>query len=252
VDVPTWAPEIVGTLAYPAVFATVSGAHLYGFASVDSDLDLRGVHLLPLPELVGLRNGPETLEAGGERDGVELDVVTHELAKFCRLLLRPNGYVLEQLLSPLVVATSDLHAALVALVPGLLTSRHANHYLGFAAGQWALFTRTGELKSALYTLRVLLTGVPLMRTGEVEADLRRRHRDVGGPGYVPDLIAAKAHGEHRPLGADPDLPSPETIGADVARLRGLLESAKAATHLPDHPTCGDTLHDLVVAARLGT
>jgi predicted nucleotidyltransferase len=39
----------------PLLFATVSGAHLYGFPSHDSDVDLRGVHLLPVADLVGLR-----------------------------------------------------------------------------------------------------------------------------------------------------------------------------------------------------
>ena len=39
---------------YPLLFATVSGAHLYGFPSPDSDFDLRGVHVLPLREVVGL------------------------------------------------------------------------------------------------------------------------------------------------------------------------------------------------------
>ena len=43
----------------PLVFATISGAHLYGFPSPDSDFDLRGVHLLPLHEVVGLRTGRE-------------------------------------------------------------------------------------------------------------------------------------------------------------------------------------------------
>ena len=43
---------------YPLLFATISGAHLYGFPSPDSDYDLRGVHLLPLEEVVGLREGP--------------------------------------------------------------------------------------------------------------------------------------------------------------------------------------------------
>src|SRR5256885_9162670 len=180
-NVPNWAGDVVDALAYPAVFATVSGAHLYGFASADSDLDLRGAHLLPAREVVGLRTGPETCQAGGVRDGVELDVVTHDLAKFCRLLVRPNGYVLEQLLSPLVVRTSPAHAALVALAPGLVTRHHAHHYLGFAAGQWRLFESSGELKPALYTLRVLLTGLHLMRTGEVRADLRRLCA-AGGPG----------------------------------------------------------------------
>ena len=32
---------------YPLIFATVSGAHLYGFPSPNSDFDLRGVHVLP-------------------------------------------------------------------------------------------------------------------------------------------------------------------------------------------------------------
>ena len=59
---PSWLGSIVTEQPYPLVFATVSGAHLYGFASVDSDVDLRGVHLLPAAEVVGLRTGPETLQ----------------------------------------------------------------------------------------------------------------------------------------------------------------------------------------------
>ena len=35
---------------YQLIFATISGAHLYGFPSADSDYDLRGVHLLRLNE----------------------------------------------------------------------------------------------------------------------------------------------------------------------------------------------------------
>jgi predicted nucleotidyltransferase len=33
---------------------TVSGDHLYGFPSQGSDVDLRGLHLRPIEELVGL------------------------------------------------------------------------------------------------------------------------------------------------------------------------------------------------------
>jgi predicted nucleotidyltransferase len=244
---------VVASLGYPAVFATVSGAHLYGFASVDSDLDLRGVHLLPLAELVGLRTGPETLQADGVRDGVELDVVTHELGKFCRLLLSRNGYVLEQLLSPLVVTSSPLHEELVAAAPGCLTRHHAHHYLGFARTQWALFEKVGELKPALYTLRVLLTGRHLMRTGEVVCDLGRLAHDVLAEGvdlpYVPELIAAKSAGEHWPLPSSTGLRG--RLHADVVRLTGLLEQARAESSLPERPSAQDRLHDLVVRARLG-
>ena len=100
---------------HPLVFATVSGAHLYGFPSRDSDIDLRGVHLLPVEDLIGLREGEETCSRMWDRDGTEMDLVTHDLRKFARLMLRRNGYVLEQLLSPLVVHTTEAHAELAAL-----------------------------------------------------------------------------------------------------------------------------------------
>src|SRR5437764_11402533 len=81
---------------YPLVFATVSGAHLYGFPSPDSDFDLRGVHVLPLREVVGLDAGRETVESSTTDGGLEVDLVTHDAKKFFGLLLRKNGYVLEQ------------------------------------------------------------------------------------------------------------------------------------------------------------
>src|SRR2546421_12229734 len=90
---------------YPLLFATISGAHLYGFPSLDSDFDLRGVHLLPLREVVGLQTGPETIEKSGVWDGLEIDLVTHDAQKFFGLLLKKNGYVLEQVFSPLLVHT---------------------------------------------------------------------------------------------------------------------------------------------------
>ncbi len=49
----------------------------------------------------GLKEGPDTLTIEEKRDGFELDLVTHDVKKFFGLLLRRNGYVLEQLFSPL-------------------------------------------------------------------------------------------------------------------------------------------------------
>src|SRR5204862_2995118 len=100
---------------YPLLFATVSGAHLYGFPSPDSDYDLRGAHLLPLPNVVGLTTGPATVERSGIHDGLEIDLVTHDAKKFFGLLLKKNGYVLEQVLSPLVVHTTPEHDELKEL-----------------------------------------------------------------------------------------------------------------------------------------
>jgi predicted nucleotidyltransferase len=76
---------------YPLLFATLSGAHLYGFASPDSDFDVRGVHVLPLREVVRLDAGRETVERTSVREGLEIDLVTHEVRKFFLLLLKKNG-----------------------------------------------------------------------------------------------------------------------------------------------------------------
>src|SRR5438093_3625727 len=93
--------QLVEGQQYSPLFVTVSGAHLYGFPSPDSDYDLRGVHVLPAEQVLGLTTGPETIEVSRDDDGLELDLVTHDAAKFFRLMLKRNGYVLEQLYSPL-------------------------------------------------------------------------------------------------------------------------------------------------------
>ena len=46
-DLQKW-NKFVDTLDIDPLFVTVSGAHLYGFPSPDSDIDLRGCHLMPL------------------------------------------------------------------------------------------------------------------------------------------------------------------------------------------------------------
>ena len=54
--------DIVAAQPYPLLFATISGAHLYGFPSPDSDYDLRGAHVLPLDAVVGLEVRDETVQ----------------------------------------------------------------------------------------------------------------------------------------------------------------------------------------------
>src|SRR5690348_15254564 len=191
---------------YPLLFATISGAHLYGFPSPDSDYDLRGVHLLPLREVVGLKVAEETVEKSGVHDGLEVDLVTHDAKKFFGLLLKKNGYVLEQVLSPLVIHATPEHEELKAIARGCVTRHHAHHYLGFAATQWKLFDkeRPRRVKPLLYVYRVLLTGLHLMRTGEVEANLVALNA-AAGLSHVADLIARKLAGPEKAAIDDADV-----------------------------------------------
>jgi len=233
---------------YPLLFVTISGAHLYGFPSPDSDYDLRGVHVLPLDRVVGLKTGPETIEAGGDRGGVELDLVTHDAHKFFSLLLKKNGYVLEQLYSPLVVLTTPEHEQLKQIAKGCITRHHAHHYFGFAETQWKLFEKEHprRIKPLLYVYRVLLTGMHLMRTGEVEANLVRLNEEQKLP-HVRDLIARKTSAAEQATLGDADV---EIHQREYQRLGEELQRAQDVSGLPDRPSAGAELHDLLLQIRL--
>ncbi|MCC6537487.1 MAG: nucleotidyltransferase domain-containing protein [Bryobacterales bacterium] len=236
---------------YPLLFATVSGAHLYGFPSPDSDFDLRGVHLLPLEEIVGLDDARETVEVSALREGVELDLVTHDAGKFFRLMLKRNGYVLEQLYSPLIVRTSAAHDELKDIGRACLTCYHSHHYLGFAATQWKLFEKESppRVKPLLYVYRVLLTGIHLMRTGAVEANLLTLNEEHPLP-YIGELVARKLAGPEQSALPAADLAFHR---GEYERLVRQLEEAGAASTLPaESTTARPRLHDLLIRLRLGS
>jgi predicted nucleotidyltransferase len=235
---------------YRLVFATVSGAHLYGFPSPDSDYDLRGCHVLPIREVVGLDPGRETVESSTAEGGLEADLVTHDAKKFFGLLLKKNGYVLEQVYSPLVIHTTLEHGELKAIARECITRHHSHHYLGFAETQWRLFDkeRPRRVKPLLYVYRVLLTGIHLMRTGEVEANLVRLNAEARLP-HVDDLIARKLAGPEQSALDDVAVAFHQW---EYERLRVELEAAHRDSNLPDGPTARPALNDLLVRLRVGS
>ena len=163
-------------------------------------------------------------------------------------LLKKNGYVLEQLYSPLIVHTSDEHAELKEIGRSCITRHHAHHYLGFVRTQWTLFSKESppRIKPLLYVYRVLLTGIHLMRTGIIEANLVRLN-EVYPLSYIDDLVQAKLQGNEKSAALNIDVAFHE---AECARLTRELEAAHKSSGLPDEPSAKDVLHDFVVRARL--
>lgn len=239
--------EFGATLAavpHPLVFVTVSGAHLYGFPSADSDFDLRGSHLLPGEEFWGLDTPVETLEPQADTEAGLVEIVSHDLRKFVRLLLRPNGYVLEQLTSPLVVRTTPVHAELLRLLPGLLTRGHYFHYRGFYHSERRAYDRSEpkSIKKLLYAYRVLMTGCVLMREGLLEANLLALNERFGYR-FLEELIELKATVEKGTL--DDDRP----YVAQLEHLAAELDRAYAETALPEQPSVRAEMERLVVDVR---
>jgi len=195
--------RITAAQPYPLLFATISGAHLYGFPSPDSDVDLRGVHVLPLSKVVGLEVVDETVQD-----------------------------------------------ELKAIARGCITKHHSHHYFGFVETQWNLFAKESprRVKPLLYVYRVLLTGIWLMRTGEIEANLVTLNQTFKLP-FIDELVARKLAGPEQGTLDDADMAFHQ---GEYERLRAELQASHDASSLREMPSeeTRAALNDLLVRVRL--
>jgi len=237
----------LGALPYRPLFATISGAHLYGFASPDSDIDLRGAYVLPVTSVVGLDSPEETITHKLEHAGYEIDLVAHDVKKFLLLMLNKNGYALEQLYSPLVVQGGAAFEELRALGQGCITRQVYHHYHGFSHNQIERFESESprRVKTLLYIYRVLMTGIHLLETGRIEANLARLNETFRLP-FIPDLIARKR--QEKTILVEADWTGHET---PITRLQARLETAFRESSLPEAPLNRPALNEFLVRARLG-
>jgi uncharacterized protein len=183
-------------------------------------------------------------------EGLEMDIVSHDVKKFFGLMLKKNGYVLEQLHSPVIVHTTPEHDELKAIARGCVTRHHSHHYFGFSETQWELFLKESprRVKPLLYVYRVLLTGIWLMRTGEIEANLLTLNEDFQLP-FIGELVQRKLSGPEQSTLNDADI---DFHTGEYERLRAELQAAHEACHLPELPTDStrSALNDLLIRLRL--
>ena len=247
VDFSNLLADVIESQPYPLLFVTISGSHLYGFPSADSDYDLRGIHVLPVRKVLGLYPVTETIETAETEDGLEIDLVTHEIKKFCSLLLKKNGYVLEQLYSPLIIKTTPEHRRLKEIAANCITRNHYHHYRGFATNQWDLFVKenTYRIKPLLYIYRVLLTGIYLMNTGKIEANLVNLNKEFK-LSYITDLIEQKKAGAEQTVLEKVNL---KFHRQEYERLHAQLEAAFNNSDLPDDSLAKPELNSLLVKIR---
>ena len=211
----------------------VTGSHFYGFPSPDSDLDLKGIHLAPTAELLGLGAPQETFDRLLVFEGLECDYTSHEARKALSLLLRGNGNMLERILSPIQLQATEELRALQALARATISKRFASHYRGFFQGMCREHDRSEapRAKTLLYAYRVALTGVHLLRTGELVGDVNETAPRYGFEAAL-ELVARKRDGEERVvLTAAEDA----THRGAWPALEAALASALEESTLPDAP-----------------
>ena len=222
----------------------VTGSHHYGFSSPDSDIDLKGIHAAPTEALLGLGKVVEAHDALEVFEGTECDLTTHEISLALRLLLRGNGNMLERIFSPFQVVETDALDSLRLLARGSLSKRVVEHYGGYFRGMCREHEREPTVKSLLYTFRVALTGIHLLRTGQVVAHLPTLLEVHPLPG-VPELVARKVNGREKDAMSD---------GAPYKALWPSLEAelraALAQSPLPDEPANSDEIETWLVGLRM--
>lgn len=227
------------------VQCAITGAHIYGFPSEDSDIDIKGIHLAPLEEVLGLDRLHESHDALEIFEGTECDLTTHEAKVALRLLIEGNGNMLERLTSryQLVEGTEEL----ADLARASLSKRSFRHYAGYLRGMRREHDKKHRAKTALYCYRVALTGIHLLRAGEVEADVNRLAPMYGED--VSELVAFKReHGEKCSLPADLE-------AHHLARFDGLerkLADARDASPLPEEAPNRAAIADWLVRERLSS
>jgi predicted nucleotidyltransferase len=160
-------------------------------------------------------------------------------------MLKHNGYVLEQLYSPLVVQGGAAFDELRALGRGCIVRHLVHHYRGFAHNQLALVQQQDppNLKEMLYVYRVLLTGIHVLQTGEIEANLRKLNEHFHLPD-IDELIACKIT-----EGASFTTGEAEIHYPRIEALLTRLDEAFEKSTLPEKAVNFDALNEFVIRVR---
>lgn len=211
------------------LYACESGSRAWGFASRDSDYDVRFLYVHPRDWYLSVENGRDVVE---EPLHDELDVSGWELRKALRLLRKSNPPLLEWMKSPLVYRQDDAFVAeFNALGAEFYSPRRCfAHYLHMGFGNWRGYLRGRELvslKKYLYVFRPVLAcrwlerrlgQVPMLFAELVDGVLEERDVRVA----LGELVAQKQAGEELAV-APPVGALSRFLEAELARLDALAK-----------------------------
>ena len=139
------------------LYACESGSRAWGFASPDSDFDVRFIYARPAEDYLSINDLPDTV--GLPVDEV-LDISGWDIKKTLKLFLKSNGPLYEWLQSPIVYQENLLFADnLRKMMPRYFCLRAgAHHYMSMAYNTFRddLGKEEVKLKRYFYALRSAL------------------------------------------------------------------------------------------------
>lgn len=138
------------------LLAVESGSRAWGFASEDSDYDVRFVYVRQLEDYLSLNKSRDVIE--WQLDST-LDINGWDIEKALKLLKKSNPNILEWLSSPIIYQWSDDADKLVHLGKKYLRLKSLFlHYISMAESNYNNYLLRDDinLKKYFYTLRPLL------------------------------------------------------------------------------------------------
>lgn len=140
------------------LYACETGSRAWGFASPDSDFDIRLIYRHPVNWYLSLKNKPDHVEYMSEDR--QLDVSGWDLKKSLQLLWKSNGAMLERVQSPIVYRnTENAQNVLFELAQACYTPiATMHHYMGMARKSYTSLQNKDhiKLKTLFYALRATL------------------------------------------------------------------------------------------------
>ncbi len=178
--------------------AYVSGSHLYGWDSVDSDIDIRGCFILKKENFLGLGEPKNVIEINTEDNK---DIVLFEIKKLIKLALQGNCNVLEEINAPQFYKNADF-VKLKQLINNAFGKKGIySSYRGMAEFNYKKFILQGKntVKKFLYVLRGLLAGIYCLQTGLIKPNIEELNKHFKIK-EVTKLLEIKRKGlENEPL-----------------------------------------------------
>ncbi len=223
------------------LYACESGSRAWGFASPNSDFDIRFLYLAPAEAYFSVFEQPDTIELPIIE---ELDPGGWDIKKALGLLAKSNGALIEWLHSPIIYTDQGgFRARWQALSRETLNPNHLiNHYHGLASQvrKKKLLTEAPTAKGYLYACRALLaaqwvqeyrTPPPVAFADLLElaspdlgallretVDWKATADEVASAGRLPELDAYIAQQ------LDPSVPRPTLPAPSADHVRSVIDA----------------------------
>jgi predicted nucleotidyltransferase len=188
------------------LYAVESGSRAWGFASKDSDWDVRFIYIQNLDWYLSVQEQKDNIEIILPND---IDLAGWEFKKALLLFRKSNPPLLEWLRSPIIYKEdSSTVNSLRKLSDNYFNPKSClYHYYNMAKGNFEAYFKTPEVrvKKYFYVLRPILACMWIERTNEMapmefEILLEEAIKDQNLKGSIKNLLMRKKNGEEMDKG----------------------------------------------------